>query len=143
MTFQMTAPVNFSFQSDPKNLKSIRKQVLKVAEEAGFDEHLQMRIALAVDEAITNVIRHSYQSAPDKEIQITLSNDKDALRISLRDFGAKPDLSKLRSRDLKDIRPGGLGCYFIQEIMDEVHYDINAHAVGTELKLTKYKKGTL
>ena len=132
-------PVYFTILSDPQNLGKVREQVSRVVREAGFDEEWNGRIVLAVDEAVTNIIRHTYQRAADKEIQITLSHDKDALRISLRDFGPKPDIKKISSRDLKDVRPGGLGCHFIREIMDEVIYDVTVHEIGTELKLVKYK----
>jgi len=130
-----------SIKSDPQYLKSVRETISKIAEEAGFSAAWQGRIILAVDEAITNVIRHTYQKDPNQEIQVTITNDDDALRISIRDFGPKPDLSKVCSRKLEEVRPGGLGCHFIQEIMDEVQYDIESHEVGTELKLTKFKKG--
>jgi anti-sigma regulatory factor (Ser/Thr protein kinase) len=137
--FKTASPVSITFKSDPQNMSQIRKKIRTVAIEAGFDEQLQTRIILALDEAVTNVIRHAYHNDHEKEIVLSLANEPDALRISVRDFGAKPDLSKIHSRDLKDIRPGGLGCHFIREIMDEVVYDIETHAVGTELKLVKYK----
>lgn len=133
-------PIIFSVKSDPQNLGLIREQVAKVAKDAGFDEEWRGRIVLAVDEAVTNIIRHAYGRAADKEIKVTLENDTEALKISLRDFGPKPDVSKIFSRDLKDIRPGGLGCHFIKEIMDEVVYDVDSHEVGTELKLVKLKR---
>ena len=94
---------------------------------------------LAIDEAITNVIRHTYKNDSAQDIEITGHSDRDALYVSIRDFGPKPDLSKIQSRDLEDVRPGGLGCHFIKEIMDEVEYDIQTHEIGTELKLIKKK----
>jgi anti-sigma regulatory factor (Ser/Thr protein kinase) len=133
-------PVSLTIASDPKHLAEVRKHIGHITESAGFDHEERERIKLAVDEAITNVIRHCYKNAPDKEIQITMTHDEDAVRIAIRDFGPKPDLSKLVSRKLEDVRPGGLGCYFIRQIMDEVTYDITSHEVGTELKLVKFKK---
>ena len=117
----------------------VRNEVTSLSHAAGFDEEWTGRIVLAIDEAITNVIRHTYKNDPEGDIEITGNADTDALHISIRDFGPKPDLAKVQSRDLKDVRPGGLGCYFIKEIMDEVEYDIETHDVGTELKLTKKK----
>jgi anti-sigma regulatory factor (Ser/Thr protein kinase) len=132
--------VFLSITSEPRNLGRIREEVGKVTGAAGFELQEQERIKLAVDEAITNVIRHCYHNAPGKEIEVTLSNEEDAVRIVIRDFGPKPDLSKLVSRPLDDVRPGGLGCYFIRQIMDEVNYDVTSHETGTELRLVKYKK---
>ncbi len=133
-------PTFLKVPSDPRYLKQIREEVSRVAKEAGFDEEWRGRIVLAIDEAITNIIRHTYNRETDKEIHISLLNDEKALRITLRDFGTKPDLNKISSRDLKDVRPGGLGCHFIKEIMDEVTYDIDSNEIGTELRLIKYKK---
>jgi anti-anti-sigma factor len=143
MLFGKSTPVSILILSDPKKLKEVRQQVLEATQSAGFDDPLQGRIVLAVDEAITNIIRHGYHGAADKEIQIALFNDEDALRISIRDFADKPDVSKIASRDLKDVRPGGLGCHFIREIMDEVEYDVTTHKIGTELKLVKFKATNL
>jgi len=81
--------------------------------------------------------RHTYKNDPDQNIEIVGSFDTKALHISLRDFGPKPDLSKVQSRSLEHVRPGGLGCHFIKEIMDEVEYDVQTYDIGTELKLVK------
>jgi serine/threonine-protein kinase RsbW len=61
------------------------------------------------------------------------------MEIKIRDFGKKVDPRKIKSRPLNEIRPGGLGVFFIKRIMDEVVYD-TSHRVGTELKLVKYLK---
>ncbi|MCK5479190.1 MAG: ATP-binding protein, partial [Methylococcales bacterium] len=43
----------------------------------------------------------------------------------------------IRSRDLDDIRPGGLGVYFIHEIMDQVEYLENPKGTGNVLQMKK------
>lgn len=139
---QDSQQIVLSIKSDPKNLQMVRDKVTSVCQGAGFDEEWTGRIVLAIDEAITNVIRHAYNNDPSQEVQISVRDDEDALRISIRDFGPKPNPESLNSRDLKDVRPGGLGCHFIKEIMDEVEYDITSHEVGTELKLVKRKEAS-
>ena len=50
----------------------------------------------------------------------------------------KVDREKIVSRPLDEVRPGGLGVHFINEMMDEVEYDTSPK-IGTILRLTKYK----
>ena len=93
---------------------------------------------LAVDEACTNIIKHTYNGAIDKLIIIKATIFDDRIKFILRDFGEKVDLSTIKSRDLNDIRPGGLGVHLIRSIMDEVIYD-NTLKIGNQLTLVKYR----
>ncbi len=47
---------------------------------------------------------------------------EDLLEIRLRDYGNQVAPEQIRSRDLDDVRPGGLGVHIIQECMDTVEY---------------------
>ena len=44
------------------------------------------------------------------------------IRVCIEDHAKKVDPSKIKSRDLEGVRPGGLGVRIIKEIMDEVEY---------------------
>lgn len=87
-------------------------------------------MVLAVDEALTNIIRHAYQGKPDQPIEISFRRiqaaqdgaRRPALEIVFQDQGAKVDAKRLCSRDLEDVRPGGLGLHFIKESMDAVEF---------------------
>ena len=78
------------------------------------------------------------EGAKDKEIIIQATLFSDKLEIALRDFGKKVPKDKIVSRPLEHIRPGGLGVYFINEIMDKVEYDTSPK-LGTILRLVKYR----
>ncbi len=108
--------------SDPACLKIIRSSVESLCGMAGMDENESCKIVLAVDEACTNIISHSYEGATDKPIICEGKIEGSTLFITLRDFGKKVDPSKIRSRDLDDVRPGGLGVHFIQEVMDRMEF---------------------
>jgi anti-sigma regulatory factor (Ser/Thr protein kinase) len=58
--------------------------------------------------------------------------------VVLRDYGQKCDPKKLKGRELEDIKPGGLGLFFIRQAFDEVIFD-PAIEVGTRLVLRKKK----
>ena len=58
------------------------------------------------------------------------------ITICVRDYGKEVHPSQIKSRDLNDIRPGGLGVHIISECMDEVSYS-PADGGGTVLTMRK------
>ena len=113
--------------------------IVQVARGMTFDEEEVKNIVLAVDEACTNVIKYAYQGKHNKEIILTATVKRNRLVVTIRDFGKKSNPESFKSRSLKEVRPGGLGLYFIKKIMDEVKYDTSSK-LGTTLRLVKYKK---
>jgi len=105
----------------PASLKKIRSAVRGVAIGSGCSEALAHDIIMAVDEACQNIIRHAYGGACDEEMVIEIHEETkpDRLVILLRDHAEKVDETKVKSRDLEDVRPGGLGVHLIHEVMDE------------------------
>ena len=129
--------ITLSIPSVPKFLRTVRCAVAEIADLAGFSEKDCDKICLAVDEACSNVIRHSYKERPDGEIIIKCSFESGNLSISVRDFGEKFDAKTIQPPDPKEVKPGGLGIHMIKSVMDEVDYDCS-HEVGTEIHMTKY-----
>ena len=131
--------IKLSIASDPKWMALVRSVMSNVAVRMNFKRSQIRKLVLAVDEACTNVIKHAYLGDKNKQIIICSKVFDDRLEILIKDFGQKADPDTFRPRDLKNIKPGGLGMYFINEVMDEVKYDTSLPA-GTELCLIKYKK---
>ena len=136
---------NLVILSDTANLVQVRVVVETLGKESGFNQKECAAMALAVDEALTNVIRHAYGGEPNKKIEIGIEelNETDnhqGLKICIRDFGKTVDTSKIKGRELTDIRPGGLGVHIMREVMDEVVYE-RPESGGTLLRMTKYHRG--
>lgn len=112
-----------SILSNPRNLARVRKKIALIARKAGFVKKEIGNIVLAVDEACTNIIRHSYLGNHTKKININADIKNNQLKITLRHYGIKPDLKKVTGRRPRKIKPGGLGVYFIKKIVDKVIYD--------------------
>lgn len=157
--------IQLQIRSNPLFLSGVRELVYHVSHRAGFSETCCHQMSLAVDEAICNVIRHGYDRAADRPIWISLFFDgglaepdlsgaggngsagslavsgaagpTKALRIVIEDEARQVDPSTIRSRDLDDIRPGGLGVHIIHEVMDEVRYE---HRDSRGMRLTMVKK---
>jgi serine/threonine-protein kinase RsbW len=60
---------------------------------------------------------------------------RDRVRFVLRDYGRSCDPKYIRSRDLEDIRPGGVGVHIIRQVFDYVKYEPRRR--GTRLVLEK------
>lgn len=112
-----------SIASHPKNLARVRKRIGWIAREAGFAKKDSEKIILAVDEACTNIIRHSYLCDYTKKIKINAAIKAKELEITIRHYGKSPDKKKVAGCHPRKIRPGGLGVYFIRKIMDRVIYN--------------------
>jgi len=103
-------------------LRLIRNAVRETASFCGFSGTDTADIVLAVDEACQNVIRHAYGHEGEGDISIEIRNRGDALILFIRDFADPVDISKIKPRDLDELRPGGLGTHLIGEVMDEVDF---------------------
>jgi serine/threonine-protein kinase RsbW len=130
-----------TIESRTDNLLEVRDFVLRAAREFGFSEEEASKIVLAVDEACTNVIKHAYQFAPDREIEIVIQPVKDRMQITVIDDGKSFNPSVAKLPDLKQhlshYRRGGLGIYLMRTLMDKVEYKY-APGKKNEVRLTKY-----
>ncbi len=124
------------------NLLEVREFVGSAARTFGFSEEDVANIVLAVDEACTNIIKHAYEYAKDKEIEISLFLSNRSLEVRIYDNGRSFDPSTLRPPELKEHmghqRRGGLGVYLMKRLMDKVEYHFNP-GKRNEVCLTKYR----
>jgi serine/threonine-protein kinase RsbW len=129
--------------SDPQLLCVVRGALERLTEVFGFSPPDRRSVTRAVDEALTNIMRHCYNGRTDQPIEVYCtripprgSERTDGLEILLCDKGPAVDPSKLRGRRLDEIKPGGLGLHFIRQSMDSVEY----RRIGdtNEFRLVKY-----
>ncbi len=106
------------FPARAEELRRVRESVRREALGQGCAPECAGDIVLAVDEACQNIIRHAYAGRGDGEIVLEIERAGGDLVVSLRDFAAPVDPSRVRPRDLDDLRPGGLGTHLIREVMD-------------------------
>ncbi|GAB4341439.1 MAG: hypothetical protein Kow0099_18160 [Candidatus Abyssubacteria bacterium] len=123
--------------SVPRLLRVVRCVMAEMANLGGFELKDRDKICLAVDEACSNIIRHSYKGKSDGEIIIKCRVDNDKMTIHIRDFGQKFDIAKVKPRAPQEGGPGGLGIHMMRKIMDTLEYDCS-HECGTELHMVKY-----
>lgn len=130
--------------SNPKWLSVVRGAVEPLTETLGFPAVQCRSITRAVDEALSNIMRHSYGNRLDQPISMYFrrtqrGNDGEVqhgLEILLCDRGPEVDVSKLYGRSLEEIRPGGLGLHLIRQAMDTVEF--TRKGPTNRLRLVKY-----
>lgn len=136
-------PLEIELRSNLPELSAVRDQLLRWAGAAGWQESDTADIVLAVDEALTNVIRHGYGGQPDQRICLKAQIIHHARRgagieITIRDFGCQVDPATIVGRDLNDLRPGGLGVHIIRHVMDSAVYS-RAEGGGMRLVMTRFQ----
>lgn len=156
--------VRLELRSNALLLSGVREMVASIAKRLGFTDETCGQLSLAVDEALCNIIRHGYDRRPDRPIWLTLfaqgngwdrsdggvgsaccsapadGQHPDSIRIVIEDEARQVDPSQIKSRDLDEVRPGGLGVHIINSVMDEVRYEKREH-VGMRLTMVKNRLG--
>jgi len=136
------------FSAQFENLDKAREFVAEAALTCGLSESAVYAAQLAVDEAFTNIIEHAYGGECLEKIECTCLVTERDLVITLRDCGnpfdpsvvPEPDLcAELEERDI-----GGLGLFFIQQLMDEVEFSFTQDAdTGKQcnvIRMVKHKE---
>lgn len=122
-----------------KQLVTIYEFVEKTAATLELDTADAYDLQLAVDEAVTNIIRHGYQGRQG-EIEIEIEREKNLLVARLRDDAPPFDPTTVPPPDLEkplEEQPlGGRGIHLMLQVMDEAIHQVTASG-GNELILIK------
>ena len=129
--------IEIRITSQPRFLIVVRTLIRKLCELAGCPEDDQQKVVLAVDEACSNIIRHTFHGDENQIIEISCKGGAGALEFVLRDCGPPVNLERVRPRSLDEVKPGGLGTHFIYSIMDEVDYRYE-EGCGNTLRMVKH-----
>ena len=102
------------------SLKEVRTFSREVFEKINLPQEQKDELVLAIAEAAQNIVKHAYKDVAETsdrmEIKISLK-DSD-LEIGFFDKGKAVIPENIQHRKLDDIKPGGLGTFFIKQIMD-------------------------
>jgi anti-sigma regulatory factor (Ser/Thr protein kinase) len=134
------AYIKVTIGSEPRLLQILRGVVRRLAQGSGFSSSDEEGLAMAIGEAAANVICHTYKNRPGAKLALEIRGFPDRLEFTLDDSGPKVRPEIIRPRPLDDVRPGGLGTFFIKCFMDKIFYD-EEFVGGNRLKLIKYLPG--
>ena len=121
------------------SLKDVRLFSRDVFEKLNLDKNLKEELVLAIAEAAQNIVKHAYKGIEDTDdkMQIKISLKDNKLEIGFFDKGKPVVEENIQHRQLDDIKPGGLGTFFIQQIMDAVVFKEGEKPWINHLILTK------
>ena len=121
------------------SLKEVRVFSREVFEKINIPQDQKDELVLAIAEAAQNIVKHGYkgiENTTDKmQIKISLNNNE--LEIGFFDKGKEVVPGNVQHRKLDDIKPGGLGTFFIKQIMDEAVFKKDQKGWVNHLVLTK------
>lgn len=107
----------------PTRLASIddaRRWASAHARGADVDAEAIGEVEVAMTEALSNVIRHSYDERSGERLLLTLQIDDDKLELQIRDRGRPFEPDRYCAPNLDEPATNGYGVYLMEELMDEV-----------------------
>ena len=135
MSFERLVELRTEARAD--RLRMLRAVAQAAMAMLGADRESSDCVVLAVNEACMNVIQHAYGAGRSGEIVLEILNNRDQVKLRVRDFAAPVDPAAIRPRDLDDVRPGGLGVHLIREVMDEANFVPPPDGLGNILEMTR------
>jgi serine/threonine-protein kinase RsbW len=127
----MAAQVVLSLTGPMDHLRLVWQTGEAMLESLTFDEDpegTRYNILLALQEMVTNVLRHAYELHEDKPIVVSFSISDDHFEICLRDQGPAfdplaHDTADVASATDMPVEVGGYGIYIARLVMDELAYE--------------------
>ena len=123
----MTLDEHKEFSVESSSLKEIRSFAREVLAKDSIFENSKDDVVLALAEAAQNIVKHAYDGQPTGDkMRVEIKFDTKQLIIELFDKGKPAIPQNIKPRKLDDIKAGGLGTFFIGQIMDEVIFKTTA-----------------
>ena len=127
------------FAVSTASLKDVRVFCREIFEKINLPQEQKDELVLAIAEAAQNIVKHGYKGVEETtdrmEIKISLKDGK--LEIGFFDKGKAVVPENIQHRELDDIKPGGLGTFFIKQIMDGAVFKKDQKGWVNHLVLTK------
>ena len=127
------------FLVNSSSLKDVRTFSRNVFDKINLPQEQKDELVLAIAEAAQNIVKHGYKGVEETsdrmEIKISLNDGE--LEIGFFDKGKAVVPENIKHRKLDDIKPGGLGTFFIKEIMDAAVFKKDQKGWINHLVLTK------
>ena len=126
------------FPVNSANLKDVRNFARGLFDQVPEFQNYKEELVLALAEAAQNIVKHAYRGEPSGDtMRVEIQYENKVLTMELFDKGLPVIPENIKPRKLTDIRAGGLGTFFIGQIMDEVVFKTNKEDWVNHLILTK------
>ena len=119
--------------------RQVQRSLLDAIGKLDFDESSCFAIRLALEEALSNAVKHGNGGDPEKVVRIDCNADRSTVKIEIEDEGegfdphAVPDPTQEENLEI----PSGRGIVLMKSFMSDISYNDS----GNRVSLT-FKRGT-
>ena len=115
-----------TFKNEEQELMRVAEFMESVCDELQLDMHVAMKLQVAMEEMVTNVIFYAYPEGTTADISLTAESDGKEVTFILSDTGKPFDPTAKEDADTEinpmDREQGGMGILIVKNIMNEVTY---------------------
>lgn len=117
--------------SNLEKLEDVQTFSETIKDWAKLDDDSFAAVSLALNEAVTNAIRHGNKERADKKVNIQTKLDNNELHLVVKDEGEGFVPSKLPNPLAEEnlLKPSGRGVYLMNQICDEVRFSPKGNEV--------------
>lgn len=112
--------------NDVQTVPQLAAFVDELCDEAGLTPDVAMKIHLALEEAVVNVMEYAYPKGTQGTVDIAAFVTGDSIRFVITDSGQPFDPTLKEEVDttlsVEDRPIGGLGIYLVKQLMDSISY---------------------
>ena len=113
--------------NDTQEVPRLNAFVEEVCQTVGFDEIVTMKVNVAVEEAVVNVMKYAYPSGQRGDVTIEAASNDVQLKFTIIDSGKPFDPTVQAEVDTtlpaKERKIGGLGIHIMRQNMDSMNYE--------------------
>lgn len=131
---------SFTYPANINSILEIKRRITDICKRNKFSYRDLNNIIIVIDEACSNIIKHSYRDMQTGDIITEIKVTNRGIYITLIDKGRSFDWDKFKIPDLNYYvsigKKGGLGVWIIRKLTDRSSYKVTSR--GNELTLVKY-----
>ena len=136
-------PFKVVFASRRSLLPVLRFTLHAAILDAGFSQDTADDMETVLDEALSNIIEHTYRNHNDGEVELVLHFSSDRVTLMLSDRGEKFNPFEMPEVDMENYfrenQTGGLGVHMIRALVNEASY-LPRDGGGNTLMLVKIQE---
>jgi serine/threonine-protein kinase RsbW len=129
--------VRLRIPAKPEYIALGRLALTGLAQARGLDSDTMGDLKLALTEAVSNSVRHAYDSSGEGQVEIRYELRSDRITVEVVDDGDGFDPDEAPSFDGDELSEGGLGIAIIRTIADDVEIESRPGVRGSRLRFVK------
>ena len=117
---------NLTLPNDVQEVPQLAAFVDEICEAVGMDMGTTMKMNLALEEAVVNVMTYAYPSGTKGEVRIEAKSAEGYVEFVISDDGTPFNPTEVKDADItlsaEERNIGGLGIFLVKHYMDKVKY---------------------